>query len=151
MAQHKGIEWHSSWPDDLPVINGDPARLEQAIGNLVSNAIKFSPSGGNVSLTAGADSEQFWISVADNGPGITPEDQQHLFEPFFRAESTALKAPGLGLGLSIAKTIAEAHGGSIEVHSYPQDSRYPQDNNFPQDSHHPVNGSQFTLWIPYHS
>jgi signal transduction histidine kinase len=133
MARHKGIEWHSSWPDQLPVIDGDPARLEQAVGNLVSNAIKFTPSGGKVSMTVGTETGQFWISVADNGSGISSDDLQHLFDPFFRAERTALKAPGLGLGLSIAKTIAEAHGGSIEVHS------------------HPGEGSQFTLCIPYHA
>jgi signal transduction histidine kinase len=133
LARHREIEWHSVWEEEMPMVEGDPARLEQALDNLVSNAIKFTQPGGKVSLTAGVDSEQFWVSVADNGPGISADDLQHLFDPFFRAEGTALKAPGLGLGLSIARTIVEAHGGSIQVQS-----RYGE-------------GSQFTLCVPYHS
>ncbi len=70
-------------------------------------------------LRSGSNEHTIWFSVDDSGPGISLADQAHLFEPFFRSVRPGWKVPGLGLGLSIAKTIVEAHGGTIRVESVP--------------------------------
>jgi signal transduction histidine kinase len=104
-------------PSEPLWIRADPLRLEQAVGNLVSNAIKYSPEGGRIELalrTAGSDAV---LSVADQGIGIAPEDIERIFAPFHRSARGV--APGAGLGLSIVRRIVEAHGGRIEVESTP--------------------------------
>jgi signal transduction histidine kinase len=67
-------------PQRLPVIEADPDRLAQVVGNLLSNAIKYTPAGGQVVVTAGVEGQEFWLSVADNGPGIASEEQQRVFD-----------------------------------------------------------------------
>jgi len=98
----------------------DPARMEQVLGNLVGNAVKFTPAGGTIRLTARADGERVLVHVADTGPGIGPEDLPRVFERFFRTASAQVGAvPGTGLGLPIAKALAEAQGGELSVASVP--------------------------------
>lgn len=109
-------------PADLPPVQGDPARLVQALSELVENAVTFTPTGGQVRVAVQADVSEgeTWITVAvqDNGPGITAEEMPRLFERFFRGR---LAEPGhiagIGLGLCIAQQIAQAHGGDIAVES----------------------------------
>lgn len=101
------------------VLRIDPARIEQILNNLVSNAIKYSPAGGEVTVGVERQAEHVIISVSDRGLGISPEDQPRLFEPFRRAGSTASGIPGMGLGLFVCRRIAEAHGGRIELKSEP--------------------------------
>jgi PAS domain S-box-containing protein len=97
---------------------GDRLRLAQLLDNLVSNAIKFTPRGGRVQLGVADAAGAAVLTVTDTGIGIPVEEQERLFERFFRAESaTRLAIPGTGLGLTISKAIAEAHGGSISVRS----------------------------------
>jgi PAS domain S-box-containing protein len=104
--------------DSLATISGDPVRLEQLLDNLISNAVKFTPSGGHVEVLVNASSESAVIEVRDTGVGIAACDQEQLFERFFRTQSaTDLAIAGTGLGLSIAKAIVDAHGGSIDVES----------------------------------
>lgn len=99
-------------------VYADRGRLEHVLVNLLSNATKFSPNGTSIVLSLLTDSERTTWSVADNGPGISPEDQVHLFERFFtRAAGEVGRNPGAGLGLPIALAITEAHGGTIEVDS----------------------------------
>jgi PAS domain S-box-containing protein len=91
----------------------DRFRIHQALGNLIGNAIKFTPAGGTVVLAVISDGSQSIFSVADTGPGIAPEELAHLFDRFWQARASDRR--GTGLGLSIAKAIVEAHGGRIWV------------------------------------
>jgi PAS domain S-box-containing protein len=95
----------------------DRSRLEQVIINLLSNASKFSSSGGRIKLTAKAHDGNIDIEVRDEGIGITPEEQQRLFQPYHRVEQDRQKYPGIGLGLAVSKKIIEAHMGKIWVTS----------------------------------
>ena len=131
-AQEKHVQWQAQIPADLPEIQADPVRLGQAIGNLASNAIKFTPAGGAVSVTAGRADGQVWVRVSDTGPGVSHEEQAKIFDAFFRARQERRFPQGMGLGLSIAQSLMQAHGGKIEVES------------------EPGKGSRFTLWLPEH-
>jgi signal transduction histidine kinase len=107
---------------DADMITGDARRLDRALLNLLTNAIKFTPDGGRVRIAARRAGDVVHIEVADNGLGIPFEDQPKIFERFFRSSSSAhLALPGTGLGLSITKMIVEGHGGSITVASSPGD------------------------------
>jgi signal transduction histidine kinase len=102
----------------LPELRGDRARIAQLLDNLVSNAIKFTPSGGRVDVRVLADETDVRVEVCDTGIGVPAAEQAHLFERFFRASAATENAvAGTGLGLAIAKAIVEAHGGAITVHS----------------------------------
>jgi signal transduction histidine kinase len=101
----------------LPAIRGDRTRLRQVLGNLIENAVKYSPEGGTVSVSAAAGNGAVRISVRDTGPGIPRDQQARIFEKFGRAEVEGGSKPGTGLGLFIARSIAETHGGSLEVTS----------------------------------
>ena len=124
-AIEKGLAWTVDFPPDLPLMNLDPDRMGQVLGNLLSNAIKYTPAGGKVTLSAEADDSEARISVADDGPGIVPQEQQSVFEPFFRSTQERRFPQGLGLGLTIARDIVEAHGGTLEIDSaYEEGSRF---------------------------
>lgn len=102
----------------LPEIRGDRARLEQVLMNLVSNAIKYTPDGGHVWLSARREGDGVQISVRDNGIGIPEADAPHVFERFYRVDKArSRESGGTGLGLPIAKEIVERHGGSITLTS----------------------------------
>jgi two-component system, OmpR family, sensor kinase len=101
-------------------IQGNSDRLKQLLLNLVGNAIKFTPDGGQISLSLWRESGSAVLQVSDTGIGIKPEDLEHIFDRFYQADSSRVRAhtgDGAGLGLSIAKWIAEAHHGSIEAES----------------------------------
>lgn len=103
---------------DIPDVTADKEKLQQVIINIVSNAIKYTPKGGNVAITAKNSGEFFLISVSDNGIGIPQEDLPRIFERFYRVEkSRTSDAGGTGLGLAIAKEIIDAHGGDIKIDS----------------------------------
>src|SRR3954452_11797529 len=105
-------------PDELPLIRGDGERLRQVLQNLIDNAVKYSPAGDEVAVGARRIDRRGLIEVSDHGPGIPFDQQRVIFEKFGRADVAASK-PGTGLGLFIARSIAEAHGGSLEVRSTP--------------------------------
>src|SRR5690606_22491654 len=92
----------------------DPARVTQIVGNLVGNALKFCDEGRRVAVRLTREGEVARVAVADDGPGIDPEDRPHLFEPYWTG---AHGKRGTGLGLAIVKGIVESHGGRIEVES----------------------------------
>ncbi|WP_306437704.1 MULTISPECIES: sensor histidine kinase [Corallococcus] len=106
-------------PDTPVLVRADPARLEQVLTNLVSNALKYSPSGSRVEVAVRGDAGHVVLAVTDQGIGMSPEDLQGLFIPFQRAGNAKQRAPGVGLGLSVSRRIIEAHGGRIEVESRP--------------------------------
>jgi signal transduction histidine kinase len=103
---------------DLPPVRGDSERLRQVLGNLIDNAVKYSPAGATVEVRASAHEHIVIVAVQDRGPGIASDDQRLIFEKFGRVSAGNSK-PGTGLGLYIARSIAEAHGGTLEVASSP--------------------------------
>jgi signal transduction histidine kinase/CHASE3 domain sensor protein len=104
-------------PEDLPRVSSDRDRVLQVFANLIGNAIKFTPKGGEITIRAERSGSEVRFAVCDTGPGIPPEHLPHVFDRYWQAKSTAKL--GTGLGLSIAKGIVEAHGGRIWVESEP--------------------------------
>jgi signal transduction histidine kinase len=104
-------------PPTALTVDGDPNRLAQVIGNLLSNAIKYSPDGGTVHVLAEQVDSQVRVSVRDEGLGIPEELQQRVFAKFFRGDADASGIPGTGLGLTIARSVVEAHGGRMNFKS----------------------------------
>ena len=105
-------------PDTLPAIDGDPKRLQQVLNNVISNAIKFTPEGGEVRLACEANDGTLSLSVRDSGCGIAPELLPFVFDRFRQGDSRSTRLHGgLGLGLAIARHLVERHGGSIDAHS----------------------------------
>jgi two-component system NtrC family sensor kinase len=116
-AENKGVSLEIDLPEELPLVNGDPVRLRLMIGNLLDNAIKYTPEGGVVKIEAEAEDGQVILRVKDNGPGIPLADQPYLYDKFFRASNAPKDISGTGLGLSIVKSIVDNHGGRIWVDS----------------------------------
>jgi signal transduction histidine kinase len=117
-AREAGVELSSSVPDDLVPVDADPVRLKQVLCNLVSNAIKFTPRGGRVGVTARLQGEQVELSVRDSGVGIRSEDMPRLFRDFERVGSRVEHpTEGTGLGLALTRRLVELHGGSIRADS----------------------------------
>ena len=110
-------------PVPSPLLYADPQRMKQVLNNLVTNAIKFTPPGGTVTIRAYPYDEHFVrISVTDTGYGIAPEDQPHIFERFYQSNNNRQsKMGGYGLGLTIAKLIVEQHGGEIGFETAPNE------------------------------
>jgi signal transduction histidine kinase len=106
------------FPADFPILEADPRWIKQVFRNILDNAVKYSPQGGLIVVRGEVRASSILVSVADQGIGISPEDQSFLFERYFRVRSlTNLHIPGSGLGLPISRTIIEAHGGRIWVES----------------------------------
>ncbi len=117
-ALAKSVVLEARIDPDLPVVLGDPDRLQQVLWNLLSNGIKFTPRGGRVTVTVAGYEGELVITVADTGAGIKPEFLPHVFERFRQAESSTNRAyGGLGLGLAIVRHLVELHGGSVSVAS----------------------------------
>ncbi len=105
--------------DPLPRLEADGQKVEQAVLNLMTNATKFTPEGGSVTLRAAVRKGELVIEVQDSGPGIPREEQEKLFKPYSRLSADRRYHPGLGLGLALAKQMIELHGGRIWVESEP--------------------------------
>ncbi|MCJ7534361.1 MAG: HAMP domain-containing histidine kinase [Anaerolineales bacterium] len=116
-ALEKGLHWSAEFPENLPVINIDEGRMAQVLGNLLSNAVKYTPEAGSVMVSAGTEESEVWYRVSDSGSGIDPAEREHIFEPFYRSQKMRRFPQGLGLGLTIARDIVEAHGGKLELTS----------------------------------
>lgn len=122
IAAAKSIRLEATAEVSLPRVLADRERIAQVFSNLIGNALKFTPSGGRVSVRGWRATPGVRFAVEDTGPGIPPEDQEHVFDRFWQAQNARM---GTGLGLSIAKSIVEGHGGSIRVESTPgQGSRF---------------------------
>jgi signal transduction histidine kinase len=107
-----------SLPAEPLAVSGDSVRLTQILGNLLHNAIKYTPSGGRIAVSASSEGEQVIVRVKDNGIGIAAESLQTIFELFLQLEAPGTRsAGGLGIGLSLARDLVRLHGGSIEAHS----------------------------------
>jgi signal transduction histidine kinase len=101
----------------LPEIQLDPDRMAQVFTNLITNSLRYTPEGGKISLAAGREGDRLVFSVADNGQGISPEALPHIFDRFYRADPARAQGNESGLGLAIARSIVEVHGGSISAES----------------------------------
>jgi PAS domain S-box-containing protein len=131
-AEAKHLTMECAVPPGLPDVMVDPDRVRQVILNLLTNAIKFTPPGGRITIRAGATANDLEVVVADTGIGMAPDLLPHIFDAFRQAENRENRnARGLGLGLMIVREIAEAHGGRIEV-----------------ESEGLGRGSTFRLWLP---
>ena len=129
-AESKGLQWRANIAPHLPPLQADPDRLAQVVGNLVSNAIKYTPGQGDITISAGAENGAVRITVSDTGPGIPRDEQAKIFIPLYRSQSSSRFPQGMGLGLTIAHDLVLAHGGRLEVDS------------------EPGQGSRFTIWLP---
>jgi len=117
-AQAKGLSLSVDLAKSLPLIQADSQRLEQVLGNLLSNALRHTPEGGAIRVKAWSEAASVCFAVIDNGQGIASDDLPHLFDRFYRAGVARSRSDGgTGLGLSIAKQLVEAHGGEITVKS----------------------------------
>jgi signal transduction histidine kinase len=106
-------------PTEVMAISGDAERLGSVLANFLDNAAKYSPETSPIEVRISRAGGRVRVAVVDGGPGISPEDQAHLFQRYFRAEATAEKTRGVGLGLYISRIIAERHAGSVGVASTP--------------------------------
>jgi PAS domain S-box-containing protein len=117
-AKAKEIVLRTALPQALPLVMGNPIRLGQIVTNLVSNAVKFTPAGGTVTISARETRGEVAVEVRDTGIGIAPEDQAHIFDKFYRVKSPQVSGiEGTGLGLAIVKSIIEGHEGRVWVES----------------------------------
>lgn len=119
-AAARGVELERAVEPDTPMIEADPVRLGEVLANLVSNAVRHTPAGGRVKISAGPSAGGVTFEVTDSGPGIAAEDLPHVFERFVKAADSG----GAGLGLAIAKSIVEAHGGRITAASAPGNTAF---------------------------
>jgi len=117
LIKGKGQHLVVDLPESLPLVQGDGQRLEQVVINLMSNAAKFTPKGGSITLRARKKENELLVEVRDSGIGISKEEQTRLFIPYSRLNSDIQRHPGLGLGLALAKQVVDLHGGKIWVES----------------------------------
>ena len=115
-ARQRGHELRYDPPESLPLIVGDRSRLEQVMMNVLGNAIKYTPDGGHIRITAGSTEETVWMEVCDDGIGIPEKDRAHIFDRFYRVDKArSRESGGTGLGLSIALEIVQRHHGRLEL------------------------------------
>ena len=117
VAEEAGVEIHTKIAPQVAV-EADVNRLRQVLANIVDNAVKYTPRGGSIEISAGQDGEMAWLRVSDTGSGITPEELPRVWERLYRGDKSR-STRGLGLGLSLVKAIVEAHGGRVTIHSTP--------------------------------
>jgi two-component system sensor histidine kinase BaeS len=117
-AQREGLSIQIEAPPDLPEVEVDPGRMAQVLENLMSNALRHTPEGGQITLSAGVQGNSVTLRVQDNGAGIAPGDLPYVFDRFYRADKSRQRQGGQsGLGLAIAKSLVETQGGSVSVES----------------------------------
>lgn len=119
-AESRGVVIDVAIVPALPDVYADAQRMEQVLGNLLSNALRYTPTGGTVTISTQLDAARLCITVQDTGEGIQPEDQSHLFERFFRGDRNRHRGDGhAGLGLAIARELVRNHGGDMTAKSIP--------------------------------
>ena len=112
-------------------VSADPQRLQQLFGNLLENAVRYTDAGGDIRIEGGIEHEQILLTVSNSGPGVSDEQLAHLFERFYRGDTSRSRASGgAGLGLAICSSIAQAHGGTLTA------------------EHSPLGGLKLTLRLP---
>jgi signal transduction histidine kinase len=120
MAERKGVELRTHLPGDPVMLPHDPPRMGQVLGNLIGNAVKFTPKGGTIDVTVEDSDDGATFTVSDTGVGIDPEELEHVFDRFYRGtRRREERAGGSGLGLAIARSIVDMHHGRISISSTP--------------------------------
>jgi signal transduction histidine kinase len=117
-ARNQDLDLSLVCPSAIGTIEADERRLKQALFNLISNAIKFTPTGGSITVEARREGGDLLLAVADTGVGIPSADQARIFDKFERGNAQ-LPQSGAGLGLSLVKSLIELHGGTVEIESAP--------------------------------
>ena len=171
IAQERNLELQAEIPTDLPLVRGNPTALREILSNLIDNALKYTPAGGQINIRVGeeprishskmladctSDSgavpltpQRLAIAISDTGPGIPPQDLEHLFERHYRGVQAATAIPGTGLGLAIAKELLEQMQGEIEVFS-PAQPVWAKQNSESTTSNaqdNPAKGTTFVVWL----
>jgi signal transduction histidine kinase len=116
-ARQKMINLKEDCPEDIGPIVADERRLKQALFNILSNAVKFTPENGTIRMSAQREGDTVVLTTSDSGIGINAEDQERVFEKFERGSSAEARRSGAGLGLSLVKSFVELHGGTVELQS----------------------------------
>jgi len=133
-AQATAITLELAGPREACMVEGDEHLLERAVENLLDNALQYTPAGSEIEVSWHRDDGRAAFTVADTGPGISPSDMPHLFEPLYRGETSRNRQTGgAGLGLAIARRALLAHGGDLVA------------------ANRPTGGAEFTAWLPLHS
>lgn len=117
LAQGKGQTLALDLPDRMPLVKGDRRRIVQILMNLLENAVKFTPRGGSILVRAMINNGDLAVEVHNTGLGLSPEEQQRLFRPYYRSEADRHGLSGSGLGLAVCKQLVEGHGGKLWVQS----------------------------------
>jgi len=114
-ASEDGVQVELSADPGIDPVEGDERRIRQVVFNLLANAVKFTPEGGSIDVSAARVNGEVRVSVADTGPGVAPEDRERIFEEFQQTEAGVGLGEGTGLGLALSKRFVELHGGRIWV------------------------------------
>ncbi len=170
IAQERNLELQAEIPTELPLVKGNATALREVLSNLIDNALKYTPAGGQINIrvedkpqtshgemiakassrsAAPLTQERLAIAISDTGPGIPPQDLEHLFERHYRGVQAATGIPGTGLGLAIAKELIEQMQGEIEVFS-PAQRVWAKQNSESTTSNaqdNPAKGTTFVVWL----
>jgi signal transduction histidine kinase len=154
IAQERNLELQAQILTHLPLVLGNAKALREVLSNLIDNALKYTPEGGQINITAGekrrtAQGEKLGIAISDTGPGIPPQDLEHLFERHYRGVQASTAIPGSGLGLAIAKELVEQMQGEIEVFSPAQPIWTTRNSESVTGStqDNPASGTTFVVWL----
>jgi signal transduction histidine kinase len=150
IAGENNLELFAEIPANLPLVKGNSKALREVLSNLIDNALKYTPQGGKVEIRVGEiretpQGEMLGISISDTGPGIPPQDLEHLFERHYRGVQASTAIPGSGLGLAIAKELIEQMQGKIEVFSPVKSLLFKQ--NLETSSGNKAMGTTFIVWL----
>lgn len=118
-AEAAGVRLEVDYPDGLPLTPLDAGLVERALSNLIDNALRVTPSGGRVQVLVRHGADGVRVEVSDTGPGVSPDEQQHVFDPFYQASRHRATRGSSGLGLAIVRRVAELHGGRVGLSSAP--------------------------------
>lgn len=138
IAQERQLDLHVEIPQEMPLVQADIQGLREVLSNIIDNALKYTPAGGELYVQVGVQlqGDKVLIAVSDTGPGIPPEDRQHVFERNYRGVQAQTEIFGTGLGLAIARELVWQMQGEIQVFS---PALYPEDS---------VRGTTFIVWLP---
>jgi signal transduction histidine kinase len=140
IAQERNLQLMTNIPSNLSLVRINPKALTEVLSNIIDNALKYTPPGGKILIQVGQEKDNFQgVTITDNGPGIPPEDLEHLGERHYRGVQAQTEIPGTGLGLAIAKQLVEQMQGKIEVFS----PALPSKISLPQ-----APGTTFIVWLP---
>ncbi|MBD0361382.1 MAG: GAF domain-containing sensor histidine kinase [Coleofasciculus sp. C3-bin4] len=154
IAQERNLELQAEIPTDLPLVQGNANALREVLSNLIDNALKYTPAGGKIDIRVGekrrtSQGEALGIAITDTGPGIPPQDLEHLFERHYRGVQASTAIPGSGLGLAIAKELIEQMHGEIQVFSPAQPvwAKQKSESAIGNVQDNPARGTTFIVWL----